>query len=320
MAIVGGNNGTQTETSDYLVPYGILKRADVADVVALATSEGPVKLYPALNVLPQDTVVRFDEYHPQGADYVIVPAMSRDNDPEVLRWLQQQAAKGAIIIGICAGAKVVAAAGLLENKRATTHWYYVKQLRERYPSIHYVADRRFVSDGRIVTTTGITASIPTMLTLIEAIAGRDKAASVARELGGESWDARHSSAAFAFTRPFALTLLMNKHASWRHEKLGIEIDNGVDEVSLALVTDAWSRTYRSRALTIGRSPGTIETRSGLKILPDFFSGEALPEQRLPAIGAAAPALALDAALTAIETRYGEATAKLVAMQLEYPRD
>ena len=122
IAIVGINDAT--EVTDYLMPYGILRRADVADVVPLATEPGPVKLYPALKVEPQATVAEFDAQHPDGADYVIVPAMSRDDDPAVLEWLKSQAAKGAMIIGVCAGAKVVGEAGLLDGKRATTHWYY----------------------------------------------------------------------------------------------------------------------------------------------------------------------------------------------------
>ena len=121
IAIVGLNDAT--ETTDYLMPYGILRRADVAEVVALATEPGPVTLYPALTVEPQATVAAFEAQHPDGADYVIVPAMRRDDDPTVLPWLQRQAATGAIVIGVCAGAKVVAEAGLLDGKRATTHWY-----------------------------------------------------------------------------------------------------------------------------------------------------------------------------------------------------
>ena len=61
----------------------------------------------------------------------------------------------------------------------------------------------------VATTTGITASMPMALTLIEAIAGRDKAQAVGRDLGLRSWDARHVSAAFKFTRPFALTAIGN---------------------------------------------------------------------------------------------------------------
>ena len=181
IAIIGINDAT--ETTDYLMPYGILRRADVADVVALATKPGPMTLFPALKVEPQATVAEFDAQHPDGADYVIVPAMSRDDDPAALQWIRSQAAKGAIIIGVCAGAKVVGNAGLLDGKRATTHWYYLKELRDKHPAIRYVADRRLVVDRGVATTTGITASMPMSLTLIEAIAGRDKAEAVGRDLG-----------------------------------------------------------------------------------------------------------------------------------------
>jgi hypothetical protein len=60
-------------------------------------------------------------------------------------------------------------------------------------------------------------------TLIEAIAGRDKAEAVGRDLGLSHWDARHDSDAFQFTRPFALTAIRNTRAFWNQEPLGIEL-------------------------------------------------------------------------------------------------
>ena len=152
IAIVGINESS--ETTDYLMPYGILRRADVADVVTLATKPGPVTLFPMLTVEPDATVTAFDAQHPDGADYVIVPAMSRDDDPAALQWIRDQAAKGAIIVGVCVGAKVVAAAGLLDGRRGTTHWYSVKEMREKHPAMHYIADRRIVVDRGVATTTG----------------------------------------------------------------------------------------------------------------------------------------------------------------------
>jgi putative intracellular protease/amidase len=317
VAIIGINDAT--ETTDYLMPYGILRRADVADVVALATGPGPVKLYPALNVEADATVAQFDARHAEGADYVIVPAMSRDDDPAALAWIRGQAAKGAIVIGVCAGAKVVGAAGLLDGRRATTHWFFLDDLRERSPSMRYVADRRFVVDQGVATTTGISASMPMSLTLIEAIAGRDKAAAVARDLGVTQWDARHVSAAFRVTRPFALTVMGNVLAFWNREQVGIEMLRGVDEVSLALVADAWSRTYRSRAVTFAAAPGPLETRNGIRVLPDQVAADWPAAQRLPAIGGRPPAQALHDTLAGIESRYGSGTADVVAMQLELPR-
>src|SRR5678816_3991481 len=213
--------------------------------------------------------------------------------------IKDQAAKGATVIGVCIGVKVVAAAGLLENKRGTAHWYALKDLRAQHPSMQYVPNRRFVVDHGVATTTGITASMPMSLTLIEAIAGRDKAEAVARDLGLDHWDARHASDAFKFTRPFALTVMGNKLAFWNHEQLGIELAPGMDEVSLALSADAWSRTYRSRALTFADSPGVITTRSGIRIVPDE---SAKPQADVvSAFGDRAPAKALVETLAGIES-------------------
>lgn len=317
VAIIGLNDAT--ETTDYLMPTGILRRADVADVTMLATGPGPVRLYPALAVEPDATIAQFDAAHPGGADYVVVPAMSRDDDPAVLAWIRSQAEKGARIIGICAGAKVVAAAGLLDGRRATTHWYYLGEMLKRSPTIRYVADRRMVADGGVATTTGISASMPMMLTLIEAIAGRDKAEAVAHDLGLMGWDARHASAAFRFTRPFATTVLANGMAFWNREELGIRLEPGMDEVSLALVADAWSRTYRSSATTYAASSGAVETMNGLRILPDQAAADWPKGRQVPVFSDSKPTDALDRTLEAITTRYGAPTASVVAMQLEYPR-
>ena len=155
-----------------------------------------------------------------------------------------------------------------------------------------------------------------MLSLIEAIAGRDKAAAVARDLGVDNWDARHDSDAFRFDQPFAMTVLRNRLAFWRSETMAIPLEPGVDEVTLGLIADAWSRTYRSRAVTYATQPEVV-TRGGLRIVPDRIGTRPAD---LPAVTVAGqtPMRALNATLAAIARRYGDDTAGVVAMQLEYP--
>jgi putative intracellular protease/amidase len=318
VAVIGINDAT--EATDYLMPTGILRRADVADVLLLATNPGLVKLYPALTVHPDATVAEFDARYPDGADYIIVPAMSRDDDPDALQWIRSQAAKGATVIGVCAGAKVVGAAGLLAGRRATTHWYYLRDLRRNNPTAVYVPDRRLVVDPPVASTTGITGAMPMALTLIEAIGGRPRAEAVARALGVTQWDVSHDSAPFRLTRPFALSVLSNVLGHWRREDLGLELVPGVDEVSLALVSDAWSRTYRSRAVTFATAAGPVESRTGIRIVPErVTTSPRLADGLVPPAVQRKPAEAIDAALAAIAQRYGTPTAKVVAMQLEYPR-
>src|SRR5690606_23082846 len=126
---------------------------------------------------------------------------------------------------------------LLKDHRATTHWWYLSKFLKIDPSIDYVRDRRMVADDRVVTTTGISASMPVALMLIEAIAGRAKAEEVAQDLGSHHWGAEHASDALRLTRDFATTVLGNVMAFWQGDSWQSEVEEGVDEVSLALVTD-----------------------------------------------------------------------------------
>ena len=90
-------------------------------------------------------------------------------------------------------------------------------------------------------------------------------------------------------------------------------------MSLALVADAWSRTYRSRALTFAATAEAQTSRGGLRILPDAAVADWPAQQTAPAAVELPPARALDQTLRAIDSRYGPGTADFVAMQLEYPR-
>jgi hypothetical protein len=161
--------------------------------------------------------------------------------------------------------------------------------------------------------------MPMMLTLIEAIAGRAGAEAAARNLGVETWDMRHASAMFPFTRVFATTVLAKAMAFWNRDAWGIELRPGMNEVSLALVADAWSRTYRSNALTFAEVGGAVEARNGIRVLPDRIAPDWLQEERVSVYPHRRPAEALDDTLEAIAERYGDGAMSVVAMQVEYPR-
>lgn len=310
------------ELTDCRPPYGLPKRGDVAEVVPLTTAPGPVRLFPAPAVEPEAAIAGFGAMHPQGADYVIVPAMSRDDDPVVIAWLRRQAEKGAVIIGVCAGAKVVAAARLLDGKRATTHWPYLRRMQKRAPTSDHGPDRRMVADR------GVAAGITMMPILIEAIAGRDRAEAVARDLGTARWDVRHASGAFrltrpvltrpVLTRPVAAAVWGNRLAFWKREELRIALTPGMDAVSLALVADGWSRTWRSQ-VPRPASSGAAETRSGIRGSPDRQGAAGPGDRRVTTFPDRKPAGALDRTPEAIIARYGARTTDIVAMQLEYPR-
>jgi putative intracellular protease/amidase len=309
-----------TELTDYVVPYGILAASGAADVVALATQPGPVRMFPApMKLAPQATTAAFDARHPEGADYVIVPAVHRDDDPALLAWVAAQAHKGATIVGVCDGVWVLAHAGLLEGRRATGHWYSFDDLRKQFPQTDWQRNRRYVADGKVITTTGVTATIPISLALVEAIAGHERAASLAVALGrDESWSSQHPSERFSFGLGDKLTIAGNFLAFWSHQDVGIPLEPGVDEIALALQAEVYSATYRSRAYTVAHRREPVTTLRGLAIIPDRVAGEDAPRHMLPPPDGAKPLRALDEALKGVATAYGPRTAAWVALQIEYP--
>jgi len=316
-----------TEVTDFLVPYGVLQRADVADIIVVAERVAPVPLHPfsalgrgpaLLSIEPQSTTRAFDERYPEGADYVVVPALEPRNSPFVLDWLVAQHRKGAKIFSVCTGSLTLAAAGLLNGRRATTHWAYIRDLQKAHPTMQWVPDRRYVVDNRISTSTGITASIPATVALAEAIAGRPKAEQLARELGVASWDARHRSSAFELTWEHQKTFLRNWLSFWRRETIGLPLSEGVDEIALGLTVDAYSRTALSTVVTVGSRSEPVRSRHGLIIHPNTSRQAAAVDHMLAPPALDTPALTIDRELAHIASRFGRPTADIVALVIEYP--
>jgi len=119
------------------------------------------------------------------ADMIIVPSWRdpEETPPEaLLRQLQKAAARGKRIVGLCLGAYVLAHAGLLDGKRATTHWGWARDLAERFPSVQMDADVLYVDEGHIVTSAGAAAGIDCCLHLVRQMLGSDVACRIARRM------------------------------------------------------------------------------------------------------------------------------------------
>lgn len=317
IAVLGDN--AATETTDYVVPYGILAESHVADVVALGMEAGPIQMKPALRIQPQATTSEFDARYPDGADYVIVPNIYNGAEkPVVLDWVRAQARHGATIVGICDGVPVLANAGLLEGRSATGHWFSIDRLERKHRNTTWVRNTRYVTDGKVITTSGVSASVPISIALVEAIAGREQAAALAQRLGVNEWSAAHDSSSFR-AGPLFATALRNKVMIWNHEEVGVAVTAGVDEIPLALTADLWSRTMLSRAVTVTRTSGPLAMRNGLTLLPDREAGPSQPSVMLAPFDRLPAAQALESALDGIEKRHGRRTAAMVATQIEYVR-
>lgn len=121
----------------------------------------------------------------EGADLVIVPTWRdpAEQPPEqMLDFLRRAHRKGATIVGLCHGTFVLAAAGLLEGRPATTHWMSAMELKERYPQTDVRPDVLYVDDGDIITSAGVAAGIDCCLHILRTLQGAEAAARAARRL------------------------------------------------------------------------------------------------------------------------------------------
>jgi transcriptional regulator GlxA family with amidase domain len=104
------------------------------------------------------------------------------SEARAARWIRQHHRRIPRVVSICTGAFVLGEAGLLDGRRATTHWQYVDVLRRQFPKARVVDDDIFLRDGRVWTSAGITAGIDLMLALVEEDHGHGVAMSVAKNL------------------------------------------------------------------------------------------------------------------------------------------
>ena len=125
-----------------------------------------------LSVLMTANIIVVPSWHDAG----IEPPQS------LLAALRQAHQRGAQIIGLCLGAYVLAAAGLLDNRPATTHWGWTSDLARRYPAIRVRPDVLYVDDGDIVTSAGVAAGIDCCLHIVRRYHGADVAGRVARRM------------------------------------------------------------------------------------------------------------------------------------------
>lgn len=310
VVLLADNSGT--ETTDLLVPHGILQRSGAVDVLIVATSEGPVDLMPALTIMPDMTVAAFEAAHPRGADAVIVPAFHSRGTEATTAFIRDQAAQGALIVSICEGSEPVARAGLFDGRAATTHWFAQDRMDRRYPETTWVENTRYVIDGPVMSSSGVSASVPVTLKLLEVLAGEARASVTAAEFGLDDWSAEHDSSRFSLDLGKVRLAAGNLLGFWRHEVLAAPVVDGFDGVAFALQADAWSRTYRSR-LVAQSSEGRVVSGEGVIFLTE--TAARADATVTPSEGA--PFAALDANLHAISERYDDRTAKFVAAQLEY---
>jgi transcriptional regulator GlxA family with amidase domain len=149
--------------------------------VLVAERPGPVRCSKGMRVLPDHT---FEDHPP--LDVLLVPGGHgareiEPHNPRVTGWLRDTAAQAAWVVSVCTGAFLLQAAGPARGRRVATHWQYEGALEAR-GEVTVVPDARYVVDGNLLTSQGVSAGIDSALWLVGHLHGRDHARAVRRAL------------------------------------------------------------------------------------------------------------------------------------------
>ncbi|MBV7538034.1 DJ-1/PfpI family protein [Duganella sp. sic0402] len=174
------------EVLDFAGPYEVFTcAARVAgdapfSVRTVGASNAPVRARAGLVLHPETTFADAGSF-----DLLIVPGgvvgaeLAR---PEVIRWIAAQARTCELVASVCTGALLLAEAGLLDGLPATTHSEDLEELRAGWPQVEVQAGRRWIDNGRVITSGGISAGIDMSLHLVERLVGRALAERTARQM------------------------------------------------------------------------------------------------------------------------------------------
>jgi len=183
---------TDVEALDFAGPFEVFTTAnrvarktglaldDAFTVFSVAASLKPVTLRAGMTVIPD-----FALEHAPDIDVLIVPGgvvSAEMLKPEVIAWIQRSSVQARVTASVCTGAFLLATANVLVDHKVTTHWEDIADLRQQFPRLHVVENTRWVDEGNIVTSAGISAGIDMSLHLVEKLAGRPLAVATARQM------------------------------------------------------------------------------------------------------------------------------------------
>jgi putative intracellular protease/amidase len=343
VAVVLGASGSVI--TDALGPYEVFARCPEFFVYTVSARPAAM-LSGALAVIPDYSLADVDAGTAPEPAVIVIPAVvspaGRKEQP-LRDWLARRAGRGAQLLGVCAGTRLLAAAGLLDGHRATTHWSRIKALQGTRPQVDWVRGQRYIQDGNITTTAGVTSGVFGALRLVQQLTEATEAQRVGRELAYPGWSLDGPTSIPAQRpAPRDLTNLLAALAPWRRPALGVGLVEGTNELDVAAPFEVYATSFAALTVPIAATP-TVTTRHGLRLVaaPADATAPRIDRLIVPGIhraGQVDPRLAewaagrglnielpqadgefsFDAMLRDLAAHADRATAHITAKSIEYP--
>jgi len=158
------------------------------NVYTVAATEDPITSQTFLKVIPNYSIDNCPK-----PDVIVLPGGATGiplRNPDVLNWIKASNEESDITLSVCTGAFLLAETGLLDGLKATTHWGSIQGLKDRYPNTEVLENTKFVDNGKIVTSGGVSSGTEGSLHVVSRMAGKETAREVARYMEYNGWDNR----------------------------------------------------------------------------------------------------------------------------------
>lgn len=341
VAVVLGATGTVS--SDALAPYEVFASSPRFSVYTVAATAGPAPTQGGPDIVPTYTFADTSTGRAPRPDVVVVPAVNKPGSAEeapLRDWVTARAQDGSLILGVCYGSGVLAQTGLLDGRTATSHWSRITELAKGHPEVNWVRGQRYVQDGPITTTAGVTSGIPGALRVMTELAGPQEAGRVGELVGYPNWsvDEPTDIPVQSFTTG-DLPIAFNAVLPWGRPTVGLTLSEGVGEIDLASAFEVYDVSYVARTVPVS-STGTITTKHGLVVRTNILTETPTPTRlavpgastgtldpiiqawatrhHVPVDAVQATAAGFDGALEYLATSAGHATAVSAGKMIDYP--
>ena len=299
--VVLSNAGSQV--TDVLAPYEVLAAAKAFNVYAAAPVKQAVPLGGELDLMPQVSFAELDQrLNGRSPEVIVVPAMpgarreGTAGHAAVAEWLRSHVEAADTVLSVCNGAEVLGEAGLLEGRRVTANWAGIDRFSKRYPNAEWLRGLRYVEDGNLISTAGITSGVNGTLRVVSKHLGDDAAADLARTIGypDQRLGGSPTIAAQRITIRDGALLTLMMGFGWGKESVNVALTDGVGEIELASIVDVYPGQASTAKVTTLSATGpkeTVTSRHGLTFLPRYGLDDAPAADRVivPGLHAASAA-------------------------------
>jgi putative intracellular protease/amidase len=349
VAVVLGASGSVI--TDAFGPYEVFARSPKFFVYTVSASRPTAMCSGGLAVVPDYALADVEAGLAPEPEVVVVPAVAAPNgkkEAPLREWITRRSDRGAHLLGVCNGSRLLAATGLLDGRRATSHWSSIRSLERSRPQVDWVRGQRYVQDGTLTTTAGVTSGVFGALRLVEQLAGAAEAQRVGQELAYPGWTL-HGPIEIRAQRwaPHELAYLLAVVFPWWRPTVGVGLVQGVGELEVAAPFEVYASSFAARTVPIA-AEATVTTRHGLCLVATPANAGALRIDRLivpgvgpieevdsqllgwaadrglnielPNGGQAAGEFSFDAMLADLASHSDQTTARVTAKSIEYPTE